>query len=156
MQQPTNDHWNTVKCILRYLKETLSYGLQLSKSIPLTLPVFSDSDWAGYPDDRRSTSGYCIFLGPNLISWSTQKQKTVSSSSTEAEYRVAIATTELIWIQSLLSELGYSPTAPPVLWCDNLGATYLMANPVFHARTKHIEIDYHFIHEKVANKGLAV
>ncbi|XP_059070464.1 uncharacterized mitochondrial protein AtMg00810-like [Cryptomeria japonica] len=157
MQQPTDDHWNAVKRILQYLKETLSYGLQLSKSSPLTLNAFSDSDWAGCPDDRRSTSGYCIFLGPNLISWSARKQKTVSRSSTEAEYRgVAIATAELIWIQSLLSELRYSPTTPPILWCDNLGATYLMANPVFHARTKHIEIDYHFVREKVANKGLAV
>jgi len=87
-----------------------------------------------------------VFLGSNLISWSARKQATVSRSSTEAEYKaLANATAKVIWVQSLLTKLGVHHPEAASLWCDNLGATYLSANPVFHARTKHIEIDYHFV-----------
>ena len=98
-----------------------------------------------------------MFHGDNLISWQSKKQATISRSSTEAEYKaLANATAEVIWVQSLLDELGISQSRVRILWCDNIGATYLSATPVFHARTKHIEVDYHFVRERVARKQLEV
>lgn len=92
-----------------------------------------------------------VFLGANLISWNARKQATVSRSSTEAEYKaLANATAEIIQVQTLLKELGIAQPRAACLWCDNIGATYLSANPVFHARTKHIEVDYHFVRERVS------
>jgi hypothetical protein len=106
---------------------------------------FSDADWAGCVDDKSSTEGFAVFLGDNLISWTARKQATISRSSTEAEYKsLANDTVEMLWVQKLLCELKISHPPQVRLWCDNLGATYLSANPVFHARTKHIEIDFHF------------
>jgi hypothetical protein len=101
--------------------------------------------------------GVAIFLRSNLVSWSAKKQPTVSRSSTEAKYKaIANATTEIMWIQVLLQELGVPHPSAASLWCDNLGATYLSANPMFHARTKHIEVDYHFVRERVVRKQLEI
>ena len=140
---------------MRYLKNTLHFGLQIYRSSSPTTQAFSDADWARSRDDRRSTGSYCIFLGKNLISWRCKKQATVAHSSIEAKYKtLANAAVEVKWLQSLLHELGQSSSAAPVLWYDNIGATYLSTNPVFHARTKHIEIDFHFVRDMVASKTL--
>ncbi|KAM3215020.1 hypothetical protein ACQJBY_067149 [Aegilops geniculata] len=157
LSQPTQVHWEAVKRILRYIKGTLDMGLRIRKSRFTGVSIFTDADWAGCVDDRRSTSGFAVFVGPNLISWSSKKQPTVSRSSTEAEYKaLANGAAEAIWIDTVLTELGVTRQRTPILWCDNLGATYLTANPVFHARTKHIEIDFHFVRERVAVGKLEV
>ena len=115
---------------------------------PTSLSAFTDADWAGHPNDRRSNSGLLVFLGHNPITWSVKKQLTVSRSSTEAEYRaLASASTELCWLCVLLKDLGIYLHDPPILWCDNVSALAIASNPVFHAHTKHIEVDFHFIRE---------
>lgn len=157
LAQPTEVHWEAVKRILRYVKGTLDTGLTIHKSPSVGISIFTDADWAGCVDDRRSTGGFAIFVGSNLVSWSSKKQPTVSRSSTEAEYKaLANGAAEAMWIDTLLQELGVIRQRVPILWCDNLGATYLTANPVFHARTKHIEIDFHFVRERVADGALEV
>ena len=132
-------------------------GLKIHRSTSTLVSAFSDVDWAGSTDDRRSIGGFAVFLGSNLVSWSARKQSTVSRSSTESEYKaVADATAEVMWIQTLLRELNINTPKAAKLWCDNIGAKYLSANPVFHARTKHIEVDYHFVRERIARRLLDI
>ncbi|XP_022030534.1 uncharacterized mitochondrial protein AtMg00810-like [Helianthus annuus] len=150
MHDPKTDHWNALKRIIRYIKGTADHGLTLSASTDLSLRAYTDADWAGCPDTRRSTSGYCVYMGPNLLSWSSKRQSTISRSSAEAEYRaVANVVAEVCWIHNLLLELRRRVKSATLIYCDNISAIYLSGNPVQHQRTKHIELDIHFVREHV-------
>ena len=150
MAAPKSPHYAAVLRILRYLKGTIFDGLHFSSHSSLTLQAYSDADWAGDPTDRRSTTGYCFMLGDSLISWRSKKQTVVARFSTEAEYRALAATTaELIWLRWLLQDLGIDCSAATQLHCDNQSAIQIAHNDVFHERTKHIEIDCHFIRQHV-------
>ncbi|KAI3772351.1 hypothetical protein L6452_03535 [Arctium lappa] len=141
---------HALKRILRYIKGTISHGLHLTKSSLTSLISYTDADWGGCPDTRRSTSGYCVYLGDNLILWSSKRQTTLSRSSAEAEYRgVANVVSETCWLRNLLLELHYPLRRATIVYCDNVSAIYLSGNPVHHQRTKHIEMDIHFVREKV-------
>ena len=151
MHDPREPHFTALKRIIRYISGTLDHGLQLYASPSHGLIAYSDADWAGCPTTRRSTSGYCVFLGQNLLSWSSKRQGTISRSSAEAEYRgVANAVAETCWLRNLLRELLYPPLTATLVYCDNVSAVYLSTNPIQHQRTKHIEIDLRFVHDKVA------
>ncbi|KAJ9556373.1 hypothetical protein OSB04_010987 [Centaurea solstitialis] len=157
MHAPTSLHWIALKRLLRYLHGTLYHGIILRKNSSLTLHGFTDADWAGDKDNYRSTSGYIVYLGSNPISWSSKRQSTLARSSTEAEFRaVASTTTEVQWLTSLLTELGFSSSTTPTIYCDNLSATSYSANPVFHSRMKHLALDFHFVREKVQQGSLRV
>lgn len=126
----------------------------LSAHSDLQLTAYSDADWGSCKITRRSVTGFCITLGSSLISWKSKKQPTVSRSSSEAEYRsMADTTCEIVWLRSLLSELGVPQHSATTLYCDNVSALYIAANPVYHERTKHIEIDCHLVREKL-QKGV--
>lgn len=135
----------------------MNHGIFLRKNNPVSLHAYSDADRGGYKDDYTSTSAYIVYLGRHPISWLSKKQRTVARSSTEAEYRsVATAASEVNWVCSLLTELGVSLPTLPVIYCDNVGATYLYSNLVFHSRMKHVAIDYHFIRDQVQFGALRV
>ncbi|XP_071699614.1 uncharacterized mitochondrial protein AtMg00810-like [Rutidosis leptorrhynchoides] len=151
MHAPKDSHMLALKRIIRYVKGTISHGLHLTKSNVNSLVAYTDADWGGCPDTRRSTTGYCVFLGSNLISWSAKRQPTVSRSSAEAEYRgVANVVSESCWLRNLLLELHCPIPKATMVFCDNVSAIYLSGNPVQHQRSKHIEMDIHFVREKVA------
>ncbi|KAI3760479.1 hypothetical protein L1987_50874 [Smallanthus sonchifolius] len=150
MHAPREPHFQLLKRILRYIKGTLSQGLLISPSQTTKLTAYSDADWGGCPDSRRSTSGYCVYMGDNLISWSSKRQPTVSRSSAEAEYRgVANTVAEISWIRNLMLELHVPVRQATIIYCDNISAVFLAENPVQHQRTKHVELDIHFVREKV-------
>ncbi|GJS33989.1 ribonuclease H-like domain-containing protein [Tanacetum coccineum] len=151
MHDPREPHFSALKRILRYVLGTLDYGLQLFSSSTTDLVAYYDADWAGCPTTRRSNSGYCVFLGNNLLSWSSKRQPTLSRFSAEAEYRgVANVVAETCWLRNLLCELHTPLSSATLVYCDNVSAVYLSCNPVQHQRTKHIEIDIHFVRDLVA------
>ena len=152
MENPNRTHWNAVKRIFRYLNGTKDYGLHYTKGCR-KLAGYSDSDFAGDLDTRRSTTGYVFQMGQNTITWNSKRQQTVALSTTEAEYMALChASKEAIWIQKLLLDLGIENTEI-ILYEDNQGCLALANNPVNHTRTKHIDVQYHFVREKLENEA---
>ncbi|KAJ9566607.1 hypothetical protein OSB04_002573 [Centaurea solstitialis] len=155
MSAPCSDLYAAVLRILRYLKETMFHGLYFSSTSSLILRGFSDADWDNDMTDRHSTTGFCFFLGDSLISWRSKKQSLTARSSTEAEYRaLANFSQELIWLRWLLSDMGAPQLSPTLLGCDNTSAIQIAHNDIFHERTKHIEIDCHFVRQHVVCKTI--
>lgn len=150
---PTNEHLQAAHTLLRYLKHTPGQGILFSAKSDLQLHAYADADWAS-SECRKSTSGWCVFMGESLLTWKSKKQQTVSRSSAEAEYRsLASVTCEVIWLHNLLLDFGITKQ-PTLLYCDNKAAIHIATNPTFHERTKHVEIDLHFVREKVENGDL--
>uniref|UniRef100_A0A2N9HL42 Integrase catalytic domain-containing protein n=1 Tax=Fagus sylvatica TaxID=28930 RepID=A0A2N9HL42_FAGSY len=155
MTNPRVPHMNAVIRILKYLKNAPGRGLFYRSSGHLRIEGYTDADWAGSPSDRKSTTGYCTFIGGNLVTWRSKKQSVVARSSAEAEYRAMAHTTcELTWLRTVLQEFGLLIQGPTPLYCDNQAAIHIASNPVFHERTKHIEVDCHFVRSKVESKDI--
>jgi hypothetical protein len=150
MHDPRTQHMDAVIRIIRYLKGCPGRGLLYTPHSHLQVECYTDADWAGSLEDRRSTSGYCSFVGGNLVTWRSKKQSVVARSTAEAEFRsMAHGVCEVLWLRILLMELGLFQSKPLMLYCDNKAALDIANNPVQHDRTKHIEIDRHFIKEKL-------
>nr|GEX95243.1 ribonuclease H-like domain-containing protein [Tanacetum cinerariifolium] len=157
MHDPRDSHFTALKPILRYVRGTLDYGLQLHVSSTTQLSTYTDVDWAGCSVTRRSTSEYCVFFGDNLLSWSTKHQATLSRSIAEVEYRgIANVVVETAWIRNLLCELHTPLFTTTLVYCDNVSVVYMSVNPVQSQRTKHIEIDIHFVRDFVASGQVRV
>ena len=149
---PKETHIIVVKRIFRYLKETFNFGLWYPKGNDLIVISYSDVDWAGCVDDRRSTSGTTFFLGDCLVSWSSKKQSSVSLSTAEAEYIAATACcTQILWMKKTLQDINMTCNELIPILCDNTSAISISKNPIMHSKTKHIPIKFHFLKEQVLN-----
>ncbi|KAI5325061.1 hypothetical protein L3X38_034135 [Prunus dulcis] len=150
MHQPRLPHMDAALWVVRYLKSTPGQGLLFQSEYKLDLIAYCDSDWEGCAITRCSTIGYCVFLGNSLISWQTKRQRTVSLSSAEAKYRAMTSTCcEITWLSFLLQDLHLPSSGASRMYCDNRAALHIAANLVFHERTRHIEMDCHFIRDKI-------
>ena len=155
VQNPRKPHLHAARRILRYVKFTIQYGLYYTIFGSIQLHGYTDADWVGSIQDRRSTSGYAFSIGSAVVSWASKKQPTVALSSTEAEYQGAtLAARDAVWLKALLEEIGIKSQDPIPIYADNISSIMLANNPVFHARTKHIEVHYHFIREKVLSREI--
>ncbi|KAL4558415.1 hypothetical protein LXL04_036615 [Taraxacum kok-saghyz] len=155
MSRPKIPHYEAACHLLRYLKQAPGQGIFFPAKSNFQLKGFCDSDWAKCTETRRSVTGFCIFLGESLISWKSKKQPTVSRSSGEAEYRaMAVTTAKLVWLKQLLKDFDIHSKEQTLLFGDNESTLQIATNPIFHERTKHIEVDCHFVREKVEDKTL--
>ncbi|XP_031281122.1 uncharacterized protein LOC116139592 [Pistacia vera] len=149
MHKPKQSHLHAALKIVRYVKGSPGLGLFFPAHGSLHLQAFCDSDWASCLMTRKSVTSFCIFLGNSLLSWKSKCQVTVSRSSSEAEYRAMASTVcEIIWLTQLLHDLGFSLQLPISLGCDNQSGIHIASNPMFHERTKHVDIDCHIVHTK--------
>ncbi|KAK4260516.1 hypothetical protein QN277_003615 [Acacia crassicarpa] len=150
MQAPTKAHMAAARSIVRYLKQSVGVGVLLSSNQDLNLSCFSDADWGACGTTRRSGTTYLLKLGDSLIKWKSKKQETVSRSSAEVEYRaLGSGVAEVVWATGMIKHLSIPAIGPVSVYCDSKAAIHIASNPVFHKRTKHIEIDLHFVREKL-------
>jgi hypothetical protein len=144
--EPRHEHWIAAKHVLRYIHGTINYGLRCTTSSDIQLHGFTDSDWAGSAEDRKSTSGMCFSLGSAMISWGRRKQSFFAPSTKEAEYITSCeAFTEAIWLRKLISDLFDQIPESTIIHCDNKSCIRLSEHLLFHESSKHIEIKYYFI-----------
>ena len=156
LNSPYVNHLNAVTRILKYIKGSPGKGLLYGHNDHTRVVCYTDADWVGSPSDRRSTSEYCVSIGGNLISWKIKKH-VVARSSAKAEYRaMALAACELIWLKQLLKELQFGEVTQMTVICDNQAALHISLNPVFHERTKHIEVDCHFVRKKITSGDIKI
>uniref|UniRef100_A0A1J3D4V3 Copia protein n=1 Tax=Noccaea caerulescens TaxID=107243 RepID=A0A1J3D4V3_NOCCA len=149
---PKASHLKAAHKVLHYLKGTIGLGIFYSAESDLLLKGFTDADWNSCGDTRRSTSGFCMFLGPSLISWKSKKQQTSSHSSAESEYRaMEFAVREITWLVNLLRDFQVHQPQPVAFYCDSMAAIHIANNAVFHERTKHIENDCHIVRDKITS-----
>ncbi|KAL1203431.1 Retrovirus-related Pol polyprotein from transposon RE2 [Cardamine amara subsp. amara] len=150
MKEPLVHHWNMVERILRYIKGSPGQGVWMGKNDSTEIVGYCDADYTGNTMDKKSTTAYCTFIGGNLVTWKSKKQKVVSCSSGESEYRaMKKLTNELVWLKALPKDLGIESTSPITMHCDNQAAIHIATNSVFHERTKHIEVDCHKVRKKI-------
>lgn len=150
MASPWQPHWDATIHVLRYLKDNPSQGILFNYKPSYTIEAYCDADWATCPHTRKSVSGYAVLLGDSLISWKSKKWHIVPLSSIKAEYRsLRRVTVELAWFSRLLSNLQLPNITAINVKCDNQAAIHIAKNPVYHERTKHTELDCHFIREKL-------
>jgi hypothetical protein len=153
--EPRHVHLVAAIHVMRYLKGTLDCGLNYDGDHDFTLSGYTDSDWAGSVSDRKNTSGCCFSLGSTMISWQSRKQSSIALSTSEAEYIIACSTScEAIWLQNLLTSLFDLEMEATTILCDNQICIKMIENPIFHDRSKHIEIHYHYICDMVQRGAL--
>ncbi|CAH9115744.1 unnamed protein product [Cuscuta europaea] len=154
---PTKQNFSAAKRILRYVAGTLGFGIWYESVKHFKLRGYTDSGWAGCIDDRKSTSGSVFDLGSGAITWISKKQDTIALSTSEAEYIAAgAAAKQALWLRKLLKDLCCEQQGTPEIWCDNMSTIAMTKNPAFHARTKHIDVQYHFIRKMVAEEKIAL
>ena len=157
MQTPYHLHLAVVRRIIRYLRGSSGHGLFFPTGSSLGLVAYSDANWAGCPDTRRSITGWCIFLGDSLISWKSKKQARVPKSSTESEYRaMSVACSKIVWLRGHLAELGFSQSDSTPLYSDNTSVIQIATNHVYHERMKHNEVDYHSSREALDTRVISL
>jgi hypothetical protein len=150
MERPTDSHFQAAKRILRYIKGTIVFGIFYKKGGKAELVGYSDSDYAGDQNDRKSTSGYAFLMTSGAVSWSSKKQPVVTLSTTEAEFVAAASSAcQVVWLRRILTILNQEQSNPTVVFCDNISAIKLSKNPVMHGRSKHIDVRFHFLRDLV-------
>ncbi|KAK9705165.1 hypothetical protein RND81_07G037600 [Saponaria officinalis] len=155
MSNPTTSHWLAAKMILRYLKGTTDLGIFYRKGENNSkLMAYTDSDYAGDLDDRRSTSGFAFMLGSGAVSWASKKQPVVALSTTEAKYiAVLLCACQCVWLRRVLKKIGFEEKSGTVILCDNSSTIQLSKNPEFHGKSEHIDVRFHFLRE-LLNDGV--